>query len=230
MNKKFLTVAVIAPLFYTACNSTANLPTSQTTQTIETTTVETKKSQIIDNVIPTEIPTLTSTSSETTVNYINDSERIISKGMLHIKGFMGTLKPTLMSLMQSDPSHKTALSACTAMAPKMTNDYNAVSPDTKIRRTALKYRNVNNKPDATDTLVMERFLASNNFKKPLVVDMPTHYRVYKALTIKQPCLACHGSNISKDLQEMLIKKYPTDMATNFKLGEFRGVVVAEVQK
>jgi len=226
MNKKILTVAVVAPLLYTACSNTSNLPTSKTAQKIETQKVETA----IVETAKTETSTPVNTSTESTVKYANDNESIKNKGMLHIKSFMGTLKPTLMSLMQSDPTHKTALSACSSMAPKMTNDYNAVSPYTKIRRTALRYRNEQNKPDATDTTVMERFLASNDFKKPLVVEMPTHYRVYKALTIKQPCLACHGTNISKDLQEMLVTKYPTDMATNFKLGEFRGVVVAEVQK
>jgi len=206
MNKKVLTLVVIAPLFYVACNSTINQPTN-TIKTVPTTK-----------------------SGELTVNYANGNNRIKKTGMLHIRSFMGTLKPTLMSLMKSDPTHKTALGGCSSMAPKMTYDYNAISPNTKIRRTALRYRNEKNKPDATDTMVMERFLASNDFTKPLVVEMPTHYRVYKALETKQPCLACHGTNISKDLQEMLVTKYPTDMATNFKLGDFRGVVVAEVQK
>jgi len=203
MNKKILTVAIVTPLLYTACNGIMNQPSS----TAETTT-----------------------TVENNCHYANDNEAIKQKGMLHIKSFMGTLKPTLMSLMQSDPTHKTALGGCSSMAQQMTESYNALSPDTKIRRTALRYRNEKNKPDATDTMVMERFLASNDFNKPLVVEMPTHYRVYKALETKQPCLACHGTNISKDLQEMLVTKYPTDMATNFKLGEFRGVVVAEVQK
>jgi len=240
MNKKILTVAVVAPLLYTACSNSANLPTSEAaqkiettaveTRTVETNTIETAKAEIVNNQINTEISTPLNTSIEATVNYANNNESIKKKGMLHIKSFMGTLKPTLMSLMQSDPTHKTALGGCSSMAQKMTDDYNAVSPDTKIRRTALRYRNEKNRPDATDTTVMERFLASNDFSKPLVVEMPTHYRVYKALAIKQACLACHGTNISKDLQEMLVTKYPTDMATNFKLGEFRGVVVAEVQK
>jgi hypothetical protein len=131
--------------------------------------------------------------------------------------------------MKRDPSHKTAMGACSTLGQGMTNNYNNVS-DVKIRRTALRYRNPINKPDHTDTVVMERFLASNDFKKSLVVDMGDNYRIYKALTIKKPCLACHGSNISSDLKTMLKKKYPTDMATEFKLGEFRGVVVAKVQK
>jgi len=226
MNKKILTVAVVAPLLYTACSNSTNLPTNEAAQKIETTSIETGTIE----TAKTETSAPINSSIEATVNYANDNKSIKNKGMLHIKSFMGTLKPTLMSLMQSDPTHKTALGGCSSMAQKITDDYNAVSPDTKIRRTALRYRNEKNRPDATDTTVMERFLASNDFNKPLVVEMPTHYRVYKALSIKQSCLACHGTNISKDLQEMLVTKYPTDMATNFKLGEFRGVVVAEVQK
>jgi len=223
MNKKLLTLALLTPLLYTACNSTANQPSK---------TVEAPKTQIISEEIKKEvaIPNKITDLNEVTVTYINDKKLIKDQGMMHISSFMETLKPTLMSLIKSDPTFKTAMGGCTSMAQSMTNDYNAVSPNTKIRRTALKYRNEKNKPDATDTIVMERFLASNNFKEPLVIEMPSHYRIYKALDMKQPCLACHGTNISEDLGKMLEKSYPTDLATDFKLGEFRGVVVAEVQK
>jgi len=222
MNKKILTLALVTPLLYTACSSSTNKPTKtveEAGKVVEV--VETPKSQITHQEVQ---------KGTATVSYANDKKRIKNQGMMHIKSFMEILKPTLVGLIKSDKTLKVAMSGCTSMAQSMTNDYNAISPDTKVRRTALKYRNEINKPDVTDTLVMERFLASNDFTKPLVVDMPTHYRVYKALTIKQPCLACHGENISKDLHQMLVKNYPTDMATNFKLGEFRGVVVAEVKK
>lgn len=219
MNKKLLTLAILTPLIYTACNSTARkstLPVNTATKTIQ------KK-------ISTPEPVL-SNSNEVTVSYANDKKFVKDQGVMHISSFMETLKPTLMGLIKSDNTYKTAMGGCTSMAQGMTNDYNAISPDTKIRRTALKYRNEKNKPDATDTVVMERFLASKNFKEPLVVEMPSHYRVYKALDTKQACLACHGNNISEDLGKMLEKSYPKDMATHFKLGEFRGVVVAEVKK
>ena len=221
MKKKLLTLALLTPLLYTACNSTANKPSkSVTTQKVQTTHKEIKK----------EVTVLSNNSNEVTVSYANDKKFIKDQGMMHIESFMETLQPTLMGLIKSDKTFKTAMGGCTSMAQNMTNEYNAISPDTKIRRTALKYRNEKNKPDATDTVVMERFLASSNFKEPLVVEMPNHYRVYKALAMKQPCLACHGSNISEDLGKMLEKSYPKDMATHFKLGEFRGVVVAEVKK
>jgi len=221
MKKKLLTLALLTPLLYTACNSTANKPSkSVTTQKVQTTHKEIKK----------EVTVLSNNSNEVTVSYANDKKFIKDQGMMHIESFMETLQPTLMGLIKSDKTFKTAMGGCTSMAQNMTNEYNAISPDTKIRRTALKYRNEKNKPDATDTVVMERFLASSNFKEPLVVEMPNHYRVYKALAMKQPCLACHGSNISENLGKMLEKSYPKDMATHFKLGEFRGVVVAEVKK
>jgi len=217
MNKIVCTLLFATPILFTACNSTNEVAprAEEQIQIIQEATVRT--------------PTPLTKTSSSTVTYTNDKKSIKDKGMLHIKSFMGTLQPTLIGMMKSDPTHKTALGACSTLGQSMADDYNRVS-NVKIRRTALRYRNPKNKPDTTDVTVMERFLASNDFEEPLVVDMGDHYRVYKALEVKQPCLACHGEHISQDLQKMLIRKYPTDMATNFKLGDFRGAVVAKVKK
>jgi len=218
MNNKLYALMLTAPLLFSACNSTAVAPQIDTKQ-------ETTKSEEIKKVTTNSIENV----KEVTVSYANEKKFVKDEGMMHIESFMETLKPTLMGLMKSDKTHVTAMGGCTSMAPTMTKDYNAIS-DTKIRRTALKYRSEKNKPDATDTVVMEKFVSSKNFKEPLVVEMSNHYRVYKALPVKQPCLACHGENISEDLTKMIKRTYPKDMATGFKLGEFRGVVVAEVKK
>ena len=211
MNKIVSTLLFSTPLIFTACNPTTNqvVPNANNNHTQE----------VINQ----------GSTISSTVTYANDKKAIKNRGMLHIKSFMETLQPTLMGMIQSDPTYKTALGACSTLGQSMADDYNRAS-DVKIRRTALRYRNPKNKPDATDKTVMERFLAIKEFNEPLVVDMGDSYRVYKALEVKQPCLACHGENISQDLQKMLIKKYPTDMATNFKLGDFRGAVVAEIKK
>ncbi len=211
MNKIVSTLLFSTPLIFTACNPTTNqvVPSSNNNHTQE----------VINQ----------GSTISSTVTYANDKKAIKNRGMLHIKSFMETLQPTLMGMIQSDPTYKTALGACSTLGQSMADDYNRAS-DVKIRRTALRYRNPKNKPDATDKTVMERFLATKEFNEPLVVDMGDSYRVYKALEVKQPCLACHGENISQDLQKMLIRKYPTDMATNFKLGDFRGAVVAEIKK
>ncbi len=219
MNKILSTLLFTTPILFTACNSTTN--------EVKPKAVESDIQFVQEATVGVSTPSTKATSSS--VTYANDKKDIKDRGMLHIKGFMGTLQPTLMGMMKSDPTHKTALGACSTLGQSMADDYNRVS-NVKIRRTALRYRNPKNRPDATDTTVMERFLATKEFNEPLVVDMGDSYRVYKALEVKQPCLACHGENISQDLQKMLIRKYPTDMATNFKLGDFRGAVVAEIKK
>jgi len=219
MNNKIYALMLTAPLLFSACNSTAVTPKIETKEAVsQVETLKEKKEKIVE-----------ASTNSVTVSYVNDKKIVKDEGMMHIESFMETLKPTLMGLMKSDKTGKTAMGGCTSMAPSMTSDYNAISK-TQIRRTALKYRSEKNAPDATDTVVMEKFVESSNFKEPLVVEMPDHYRVYKALPVKQPCLKCHGENISKELQEMVTRTYPKDMATNFKLGEFRGVVVAEVKK
>ncbi|CAA6818230.1 MAG: Cytochrome c family protein [uncultured Sulfurovum sp.] len=222
MKTKLLALTLLTPLLYIGCNSSGTQPV--------TPTVKTKEVEVVKEEVKVAATTKANSFTETTVSYANNKGTVKAQGMMHIESFMETLQPTLMGLIKSDNTYKTAMGGCTSMAQGMTNDYNAISPDTKIRRTALKYRNEKNKPDATDTIVMERFLASKSLKEPLVVEMPNHYRVYKALDMKQPCLACHGTNISEDLGKMLEKSYPKDMATHFKLGEFRGAIVAEVKK
>ena len=55
-------------------------------------------------------------------------------------------------------------------------------------------------------------------------------RVYKPLLAKNVCLVCHGSKISKAIQEEITKGYPEDKAVDFKENSLRGVVVAEIKK
>lgn len=231
MNKKLLTLAIITPLIYTACNSNtvASEKVTKTEPAIQTAPVKTTK---VETINTKEVPTVSTNSKVTTVSFIDNKPFIEEEGVLHIQGFMGTLKPTLMDLMKMDKTHVTAMGGCSSMAMNMTKDYSNLDPKVNIRRTALKYRNPSNIPDPTDTVVMERFLTSKNFKKPLVVEMPDHYRVYKALDMKQACTACHGDieTMSPKLVKMIDKLYPKDLATGLKLGEFRGTVVAELKK
>jgi len=229
MNKRLLTLTILAPLLYSACNSStvSDAPKVQAEKELVKPTQEaTAKIEDIS------VKATTENSSITRVNYIHDKPIIAEEGMFHIKSFMETLKPTLMNLMKMDDTYVTALGGCSSMAIPMTNEYGEPHANINIRRTAQRYRNPANIPDKTDGIVMENFIQSKNFKKPLVVEMPTHYRVYKALDMKQPCLACHGDieNMSPKLVKMIDKTYPKDLATGLKLGDFRGVVIAEIKK
>jgi hypothetical protein len=216
MKNRFYTV-VFAPLLFVACNSPESLTPIAVAQT--------------EKVIqPVTKPISTEVKNTTAIKYIS-KPIVIEQGMLNIDGFMGTLQPTLKSALKQDKTQETAMGACTSMAIQMTNDYNNISPNVKVRRTALKYRNPANKPDATDKEVMYRLQAVND-GKPVAVDMGSTYRVYKPLKMKQSCLLCHGdtTQISPKTLKMIRKNYPHDLATDFKLGEFRGVVISEFQK
>ena len=52
------------------------------------------------------------------------------------------------------------------------------------------------------------------------------FRYMKAIAVKQPCLACHGTEeqISPSVRAILKDRYPHDMATGYKIGELRGAI------
>ena len=216
---------ILTPLLFGACTSPKGTSSPAPVAMVKSTTGVSKMENAQTVVVES-----TAENRSNGVKYIV-KPIVIEQGMLHIKGFMGTLKPTLKSALAQDKTQETAMGACSTMAMQMTDDYNAITTDTKVRRTALKYRNPKNKPDATDREVMYRLQAVND-GKPVAVDMGTKYRVYRPLKMKHSCLYCHGdkSQISPKVQKLIQAKYPQDMATGFKLGEFRGAVVAEIQK
>ncbi|NOZ90583.1 MAG: DUF3365 domain-containing protein [Epsilonproteobacteria bacterium] len=217
MKKRFYTIA-LAPLLFVACNTVDSpAPAQQSAQKV-TTEVSSATNQVQEVI------------SANNIKYVSNPD-VIERGMGHVKGFIGTLQPTLKGALQQDKTHETAMGTCSSIAMQMTQDYNNVSPNGKVRRTALKYRNPANKPDAIDKEVMYRLQAVND-GKPIAVDMGTKYRVYKPLQMKKPCLLCHGdmNKMTPEVQNIIKTKYPQDLATGFKLGEFRGVVVAEIPK
>jgi hypothetical protein len=152
-------------------------------------------------------------------------------GVKNIMNFIGGIQPILGSSIKQDPSGIHASNFCATSAMEMTKGYNATLPKGQsVRRTALKYRNPANKPDAIDVKVMKEFVASRDFSKPKIIIVDEVERTYKALPIKQECLACHGENISPEVKKVIMKSYPKDLATGFKLGDFRGVVVSEIRR
>jgi hypothetical protein len=159
------------------------------------------------------------------------------EGIKYIKMLGGALKSQLKEKMKEDPSGLTALAFCTSSADKITNEVNTKLPKyAKVRRTALKVRNDKvNLPDATDRKVMETFqktIAEKKLDKKtiMVVEEGDTTRIYKPLVTQKVCLKCHGSDLSPKISEALESAYPHDHAVDFKEGELRGVIVAEITK
>ncbi|SFV66616.1 Cytochrome c family protein [hydrothermal vent metagenome] len=225
MKKRFYSPLLLTPLIFIACNTTQ--PTKKAQKITETPVVE-----VAEKELTKQVPTTTTQKVATTtiggVKYVK-KDIVQEQGLFHIKSFMGTLKPTLKSAMKDGVA--TGFGVCSAISTEMTNDYNALTTDTKVRRTALKYRNPKNKPDTTDRAVMNELVRKGDFK-PVTIDAGDHYRVYKPLPTKGECLVCHGdsSKIPSKVSEMIKRKYPKDLAIDFAEGEFRGAIVAEIKK
>ena len=48
--------------------------------------------------------------------------------------------------------------------------------------------------------------------------------VYQPLLVEAPCLLCHGEHLANDVREALVKRYPDDAATGYRLGQLRGAI------
>ncbi len=160
---------------------------------------------------------------------------IKQEGMKYIKMLGSTLKSELQTHMKADKTGLSAMGFCTVKANEITEEVNTKLPKyALVRRTALKTRNENNKPDALDIKVMEAYEASIAAKTFLptnikVVKEGNTTRVYKPLITQAVCLKCHGSNISKEIRSEITANYPKDKAIAFKEGSFRGVIVSEIK-
>lgn len=165
----------------------------------------------------------------------NDNE-IKKEGIGYIKMLGSELKSNLVSKMKADPTGEMALGFCIGAAKSITEDVNKKLPTyASVRRTALKYRTQDSKPDAVDEKIMSFYIekiANKTFspKDIVMVKNDNIYRVYKPLLTQKICLKCHGRDIKKELKVAINKAYPKDLATDFNEGDFRGVIVAEIKK
>jgi len=169
----------------------------------------------------------------------NTTEPLTTKqeGIKYIKMLGGALKTELKAHMMADKTGLSAAGFCASKATELTAEVNAKLPSyAKVRRTALKLRNdSNNTADTLDTKVMHEYMVAIEAKtftpKDIkVIEEGNVTRVYKPLVTKAVCLKCHGSNISKEIKDVITSAYPHDKAIDFKEGSLRGVIVAEINE
>lgn len=109
-----------------------------------------------------------------------------------------------------------------------------MSQITGMKLTSLKLRNPNNAPDAAEKLALEKVKSDleSGVAPAVVVQRVTlpsgaiEWRVYKPLANIRQCGDCHAAPAAMpdDLREALAKKYPSDQATGYELGDWRGLV------
>ena len=124
-----------------------------------------------------------------------------------------------------------AISACNILAPELNA---SITDDStfEIGRTALRVRNPENAPDSWELAGLEQFqkeLASGaDVKTVETFDIVTTkegqrlFRYMRPITMREPCLLCHGPNVAQDVKAEIAKYYSDDKALGFAMGELRG--------
>ena len=164
------------------------------------------------------------------------TQQITQEGLSYIKQLGATLKSELKKRLQADKTGLEAINFCAEKAQAITAEVNKKLPShVKVRRTALKVRNLANRPDKTDTEVMQAYATKAEEgklspKEIVTVKTEAGYRVYKPLLIQKVCLKCHGKQVAPRITETIKRYYPKDAAMGFKEGDFRGVIVAEIKR
>ena len=124
-----------------------------------------------------------------------------------------------------------AIEVCADAAPAIAERLSAES-GAQVRRTALKPRNPNAKPDAFERETMTAWRATplDPTGKPMVrsVAVSTEdgpaYRWMRAIPTQGMCLTCHGETLEPDVAAAIAARYPDDKATGFREGQLRGAL------
>jgi len=102
-----------------------------------------------------------------------------------------------------------------------------------VRRVSERYRNPADRPDAYEAGKLADLAAAHR-KGELPVEVyewvgegaGRTLRYLKPLPIGGPCLACHGEPeaMKAEVAAMIRERYPADLATGYRDGDFRGAV------
>ena len=145
----------------------------------------------------------------------------------------GTLMGEVQSAMKAGGAPG-AVRSCAEKAQALTADV-AEAEGVTLRRVTSRTRNPADAPDDWEAGVLARF-ADMKAKDALTPDADhsevitlegrTVLRYMKPITIKKPCLACHGdaASIAGEVRTELEARYPADQATGYADGDLRGAV------
>jgi len=120
-----------------------------------------------------------------------------------------------------------AIDFCSIHALPITSSLNDAG--ITVSRKAVKNRNPVNKVDAIAEAVFNEFAKLEPHEVSSVskfIETEQEIRYYKPIMLMPQCRHCHGkigAEISPELAEAINKKYPNDLATDFKRHEIRGV-------
>ncbi|MFZ5482032.1 MAG: Tll0287-like domain-containing protein [Myxococcota bacterium] len=140
----------------------------------------------------------------------------------------GTLKKRVTEEMgKGGPA--SAVTVCSVEAPALAEKIRAETGVT-VGRASLKLRNPANAPPPW----VQAWLVAQAGKpaaqvSPSATVADGRARVLRPIAVEAPCLACHGppEAIAPEVRAELARRYPTDAATGYAVGDLRGALWAE---
>jgi Protein of unknown function (DUF3365) len=121
-----------------------------------------------------------------------------------------------------------AITFCNEKAYPLTTTY---ADSVVIRRTALRYRNPDNKPDSLEQIMLDEINAnilSGGKPETKIIRRSSTEEIhfFKPILLQPMCLNCHGTP-GKQIQNTTLARiqqfYPDDRAVDYKEGDLRGL-------
>jgi hypothetical protein len=154
---------------------------------------------------------------------------LVAESRAAVKELGTTLKGKLIAALgEGGPVH--AVGVCHEIAPSIAAELSA-EKGWQIGRTALRYRNPSNAPDAWERAVLEEFEARRSagedpkgleHHEVVERDGKEVFRYMKAIPTAEVCTACHGERLPPPVSEAIYRLYPDDQARGFQPGDIRG--------
>lgn len=167
-----------------------------------------------------EPPEATATFSKTTL-----TEPVRDRAAEVVTPFKQKLMATLGAALKESPVH--AIDVCQLEAPMIAAALN--QDGIRIGRSSHRLRNPGNAPSPWQEAAITHYLNNPDDRAPQVYHLDNEHVGYAEPIIAMPmCLACHGSELSPEVQAALAEKYPQDQATGFADGELRGIFWVEM--
>ena len=158
----------------------------------------------------------------------NDAEPYLEQGKAISMAAFSTLSANLKMAMTRGGIEE-AVSFCNVAAMLITDSLSR-SHGVIIKRTSLKLRNPENKPDPMERGVLEVFAKLDDMGKQIppkiLIDDDNNVRYFAPIMTKNQCLACHGevkTAISVKNYAFITTQYPADKAIGYNENDLRGM-------
>ena len=165
---------------------------------------------------------------------IKTEQEMKLKAMKAIKTVAGSLQSTL-KIKIKEGGLSNAATFCSTHASSLAKDVSkTLDKGVKLKRITDKPRNLNAQATKEQLEVFNEIKTkiSNGEKIDMIVKQKAtnHYQVYKPIIISGKCLNCHGNNEKRNSKayKIISKKYPSDKAINYKVGDFRGAFLVDI--